>query len=759
MCRGMGGFYNVVTRRPGHNRERPRGRDNFTVCRMSLNRTELLLIGLTLVGALGALWVCAPLLASPGRIGYPPAPRGSVVDDYHGTRVADPYRWLEDLDSEATRAWLSAEAQLTQTYLEAIPQRRQIRARIGQLYDFEKTGIPFREGGRYFYTSNSGRQDQSVLYSVPTLADVPVVAMDPNAVPATDHPVVIGYVVSRDASRLAYGISPSGSDWTEWRVRDLATGQDLPDVLRYTKYYPPVFTPDGRGLYYSAFPAPQPGAELSAPDRDNAIYYHGLGTLGAADRRVLGDRAHPDWQYEPHLTPDGRWLVVLAGEGEVGDKGREDVYLIDLSAATPAAVPLALGFEAAFLYVGADAGRLYFLTSLNAPNGRVLAVDPHEPARAAWREVIPEGRDPIDLGGRGVTLVGHRLIVRTLHDAHSRVTTYGLDGAPHGEVSLPGRGSVAGFHGQPDDPETYYSFTDLITPPAIYRYDVDSGRSTLFFSPKVAFDPAAFEQRQVFYRGKDGTRIPLWLAYRKGLKLAGANPVLLYGYGGFGLSSLPSFNPGRIAWMEMGGVFALANVRGGGEYGEAWHRQGMRTHRQVVYDDFIAAAEWLIAQRYTSVQRLAIHGRSNGGLLVGACLTQRPDLFGAAIAQVGVLDMLRFNRFGQGAGWEGDYGSPQDNAEFRALYAYSPVHNVHRGARYPATLVVTGDHDTRVMPMHSFKFAAELQAAQAGPAPVLLAVDLASGHVGGETITQAIAQSADIYTFLAENLGMLPPAP
>jgi prolyl oligopeptidase len=754
----MSGFYNVAARRPGIIASARVDRTTLGEGDVSLNRAELLLLGLCLLGALAALWLCAPLRAAPSRLGYPSAPRGTVVDDYHGIQVADPYRWLEDLGSEATRSWLEAEAQLTETYLAAIPQRRQIRARIGQLYDFEKSGIPFREGGRYFYTSNDGRQEQSVLYSVRALGDAPAVVMDPNAFAAADRLVVTGYVVSRDGSRLAYGVSPSGSDWTEWRVRDLTTGQDLPDVLRFTKYYLPVFTPDGRGLYYSAFPAPQPGAELSTPDRDNAIYFHALGSASAADRRVLGDRAHPDWQYEPHLTRDGRWLVVVVGEGEVGDKGREDVYLIDLAAATPAAVPLVLGFEAAFLYIGADAGRLYFLTSLDAPNGRVLAVDPLEPARAAWREVIPEGRDPIDLGGRGATLVGHRLIVRTVHDAHSRVRTYGLEGAPLGEVALPGRGSVAGFHGQPDDEETFYSYADLITPPAIYRFDLGSGRSTVFFSPRVAFDPHAFEQRQVFYRSKDGTRIPLWLACRKGLKLVGANPVLLYGYGGFGLSSLPSFSPGRIAWMEMGGVFALANIRGGGEYGESWHRQAMRTHRQVVYDDFIAAAEWLIAQHYTTAPRLAIHGRSNGGLLVGASLTQRPDLFGAAIAQVGVLDMLRFNRFGQGAGWEGDYGSPQDSSEFRALYAYSPVHNVHRGTRYPATLVVTGDHDTRVMPMHSFKFAAALQAAQAGPAPVLLAVDLSSGHAGGETISQAIAQSADIYAFLASNLGMLPPA-
>jgi prolyl oligopeptidase len=719
-----------------------------------LRHKGLILHSAGLAAALVLLGGFMPTPPISQRLTYPAAPRGSVVDDYHGVRVADPYRGFEDLDSPATRSWVRAEAHLTQAYLDTIALRPRIQARIAQLYEFEKTGIPFKEQGRYFYTSNSGHEDQSVLMTAARLADAPAIALDPNALPAADHPVVIGYVASQDAQLLAYGVSPAGSDWTEWRLRDLASGADLPDVLRFTKYYQPVFAADGKGLYYSAFPAPRAGAELSSQDLGNAVWYHALGTPAADDRRVLADDAHPDWQYEPQLTRDGRWLVVRSGEGEVGDKGRENVYLIDLTAATPHPVPLALGFEAAYSYIGADAGRLYFLTSLDAPNGRVIAVDPQNPSRPNWRQVIAESPDAIDLSGHSVTLVGHRLIVRTLHDAHSRVLVYALDGKMEREVKLPGPGTVGGFTGHADDPETFYSFTDLITPPTLYRYDVESGTSTVFRAPQVAFDPGAFEERQVFYAGKDGTRIPMLLAYRKGLKLDGSNPTLLYGYGGFGLSSLPSFNPGRIAWLEMGGVFALANIRGGGEYGESWHRQAIRTHKQVVFDDFIAAAEWLIAQRYTSAAHLGVHGRSNGGLLAGACLTQRPDLFGAAIVQVGVLDMLRFNRFGQGAGWEGDYGSPQDPREFAALYAYSPVHNLHHGTHYPATMVITGDHDTRVMPMHSFKFAAALQAAQGGPAPVLLAVDLSSGHGGGETVTQAIAQSADIYAFLAQNLGI-----
>jgi len=708
-----------------------------------------------LPAAIAALWACTPVQrAEVAGLKYPPAPRGTTVDDYHGTKVADPYRGFESLDSPATRAWTAAQAQLTQAYLAGIPQREQIRRRVAQIYDFERTGIPFAESGRYFYTDNSGQQEQSVLLSVAPLAGLPNVVIDPNILPAGNHPVVVGCVANRSATLLAYGVSSAGSDWTDWHLRDLASGQDLPDVLRHTKYYRPVFTPDGRGLYYSAFPPPKSGEELSAADLHNAIYYHALGSDGASDRRILGDGVHPDWQYEPFLSEDGRWLIVRAGEGEVGDKAVEDLYLVDTGASAPAPRAVTQGFGAAYVYAGTDAGLLYFLTSLNAPNGRVVAIDPLHPEQANWKNVIAEGADAIDLGDRSVTLVAHQLIVRSIHDAHSRVTVYGLDGARREEIALPGLGSANGFAGHAADSETFYSFTDLITAPTIYRYDFASRSSSVFRAPRVAYEAGAYEQRQVFYTGRDGTRIPMLLAYRRGANLQGDNPLLLNGYGGFGIPLLPRFDPATITWMEMGGVFAVANIRGGGEYGESWHRQGTLTHKQVVFDDFIAAAEWLIANHYTSTARLAIHGRSNGGLLIGACVTQRPDLFGAALAQVGVMDMLRFNRFGQGAGWEGDYGSPQDPQQFQALYAYSPVHNVRSGVRYPATLVITGDHDTRVMPMHSFKFAAALQAAQAGPAPILLAVDVASGHGGGETVSQAVSQDADMFAFLVKNLAM-----
>jgi prolyl oligopeptidase len=693
---------------------------------------------------------CAALAGA--ALVYPPAPRGNVVDDYHGTAVADPYRSLEELDSPATRSWVEAEARLTQGYLSGTPLRARLAKRIAALYDFEAFGVPFSEGGRYFYTRNTGHQDQAVLYVTPDTGARGSLGVDPNAL--SPEGIVTGYVASRDGRLVAYGVSAGGSDWTDWRIRDLATGQDLPDVLRFTKYYAPEFAHDGKGLYYSAFPAPRTGAELSTRDLDDAVYYHALGTPAAADRRLLYDAGHPDWQYLPHLSDDGRWLVVTSGEGEVGDKGLENIYLLDLATAAPAAQPVVEGFEAAYNYVGSDAGRLYFLTTLGSPNGRVIAIDPTTPSRANWRTAIPEGADAIDLTTPSVTLVDHQLIVRSVHDAHSRVMRYGLDGAPRGEIVLPGPGTAAGFGGRADDHETFYSFRDLVTPSTVYRYDLERGRSTRWRQPHVAFDPRAFEEEQVFYPAKDGTHIPMLLAYRKGLKLDTDNPLILYGYGGFGIPNLPRFDAALIAWLEMGGVYAVANIRGGGEYGEAWHRQAIRTHRQVAFDDFIAAGEWLIAHHYTSAPRLAIYGASNGGLLVGACMTQRPDLYGAVIADVGVMDMLRFPKFGQGAGWEGDFGSPDDPEEFKALYAYSPLHNVRAGVHYPATLVITGDHDTRVMPAHSFKFAAALQASQAGAAPILLDVELNSGHGGSQTVYRAITLHTDIYAFLARNLAM-----
>jgi len=708
-----------------------------------------------LTGALAlapAAWAQdAQRLATPGPATYPPAAKGPVVDDYHGVKVADPYRWMEDLDSPQTRAWVSAEAKVAQDYLATIDARPGIQRRLTELADFETFGIPFHEGGYYFYEHNTGLQGQNVLFVTDGPDAKPEIALDPNTLSLDGSLAVAGYVASQDGRRIAYGVSVGGSDWTDWRIRDLASGKDV-DVIRWTKYYKPVLTLDGKGLFYGGFPAPPPGQELSARDLGHALYFHAIGTPQSADRKLFERPEHTDWQYEPHLTRDGRWLVVAVGEGQVGDKGVENLYTIDLSAPASAwkVGPLVEGFGAGYEYVGADSGRIYFATTLDAPRGRVIAIDPLDRDRARWKEVVPQGADAINI----VTLLDHRLVVTTLHDAHSRTILYGLDGRRLREVSLPGAGTARGFEGSAEDRETFYQFNDLITPPTLYRLDLESGASSIYRSPKVRFDSGDFEEKQVFYPGKDGTKIPMTLAYRKGLKLDGANPALLYGYGGFGVSLLPAFNSKIVAWMEMGGIYAVANLRGGGEYGEEWHRAAIRAHRQTAFDDFIAAAEWLIAQHYTSTPKLAIQGGSNGGLLVGACVTQRPDLYGAVVASVGVMDMLRFDQFGQGAGWVGDFGSPGDPEDFKALYAYSPYHNVRAATRYPATLIITGDHDTRVMPAHSFKFAAAMQAAQSGPAPILLRVEQASGHHGGTTMAQTIEQNADAYAFLVRNLGM-----
>ncbi len=694
------------------------------------------------------------LAAEPAALAYPPAPRSAVVEDYHGVQVPDPWRTLEDLDAPATREWVQSEDALTTAYLARVPGRSQLRARLAKLFGVETYGAPFQAGGRYFYPHNTGTQAQSPLYMADGLHGRARLALDPNRLSQDGSRVVVAYVPSHDGRRRAYGVSESGSDWTEWHVRDLATGADLPDVIRHTKYYPPVFARDDQGLYYSAFPAPVAGQELSAPDLGDAVWFHAFGAPGDADQRLLELPGHPDWQYLPSLSEDGRWLVVTSGEGEVGDKGLENVYLLDLKAPQQEAVTLTAGFAAAYVYVGSDAGRLYFLTTRDAPNGRVIAIDPLQAGPPQMQTVVPEGPDAIDLTATSVTLVDHRLIVRSIHDAHSRVSIHGLDGHPGSEITLPGIGSATGFEGHAQDRLSFYTFSNLVTPPTVYSYDLQSGRSAVFRAPRAGVDRRRYVQQQVFYPARDGTRIPMQLAWRKGLRRDARNPVLLYGYGGFGIPLLPEFNPAVIAWLDLGGTYAVANIRGGGEYGESWHQQARRAHKQVVFDDFMAAADWLIAQHYTRPRQLAIRGESNGGLLVGACVTQRPGLFGAAIAGVGVMDMLRFDRFGQGAGWTGEYGSPQDPADFPALYAYSPLHQVHPGSHYPATLVITGDHDTRVMPMHSFKFAAALQSAQAADRPVLLYLEKSSGHGGGLSVNQEIAQNADVLAFLSQELGM-----
>ncbi|HEX3989384.1 MAG TPA: prolyl oligopeptidase family serine peptidase, partial [Verrucomicrobiae bacterium] len=548
-----------------------------------------------------ALMAILPCSAAPD---YPPARRDAALDDYNGIKVADPYRWMEQLDSPETRQWVEAEARLTYSYLEKIPVRKKLQSRIKELLNFEKFGIPFHKGNRYFYTYNSGLQQQGVLYVTDGLDGKPGVAFDPNPLSANGAVAIAGYVVSPNGKTLAYGVSQGGSDWTDWRFRDIAPGRDLPDVVKWTKYYQPVFSTDGSGVYYSAFPAPAKGDELRAKDLGNAVYFHHFGTSQYSDRKLFDKPEHPDWQFEPHLTFDGQWLIIRAGEGEVGDKGLENLYAINLKADGASAIPLAEDFDADYIYSGADHGLVYLQTTLDAPRGRVIAVDPASPARANWKEVIRQTADALDVARGSVTLVDHQLIVCALHDAASSVKIYGEDGQFRREVALPGHGTAGGFDGEANDRESFYTYTDLATPPTIFRIDLETGESEVYRSPKIAFDTSVLETRHVFYPAKDGTKIPMSLVYKKGIKLDESNPTILYGYGGFGISILPGFDATRLAWLERGGIYAQANIRGGGEYGDEWHRQAIRAHKQIVFDDFIAAAEWLIAQGYTSTPKL-----------------------------------------------------------------------------------------------------------------------------------------------------------
>jgi prolyl oligopeptidase len=681
---------------------------------------------------------------------YPPAPRGAVVDDLHGVKVADPYRWLETLDSPETRAWVTAENRVTDAYFAQIAGKGAMHARLAQLLSYERFSFPRRRGGRYFWVHNTGKQDQSVLYAAPSLDGTPTVLLDPNAISPDGSLAMVGFSTSHDGARVAYGLSIGGGDWLKWRVRDAATAKDLPDELAHIKYYPPSFTRDGKGIYYSRFPAPQPGKELSETDHDCKVYFHAIGTDVAKDVVVYERPDQPTWQFEPSITRDGRYLVITIGDGQVGDRGVEQIVYLDLTAPRPKPLALVDTYDAEYVFLGNEGPVFYFKTTLGAPRKRIIAIDTRTPARAGWKQIVAEGANPIE----DASLVGHQLIVTTLKDAHAAVAAYDLKGEKLRDVGLPGLGTIFGFGGGPDDKETFYAFTSFTTPGSIYRYNLATGASTPWKAPSVAFDASQLETKQVFYPSKDGTKIPMFVTAKKGLALDGNNPTLLTGYGGFGVSLTPYFDPTMIAWLERGGVLALANLRGGGEYGEAWHQAAIREHKQVVYDDFIAAAEWLVASKHTSSAKLGIFGTSGGGMLVAAVTMQRPELFAASVPIAGVHDMLRFQLFGQGAGWEGDLGSPANPTHFKALYAHSPLHNVRAGTRYPAMLVITSDHDVRVAPLHSYKLAAALQAAQAGATPVLLRVETLSGHGGGTTLSRRIDQNAEFLSFFARTLGV-----
>ncbi len=703
------------------------------------------LLGIALLSAC-ARDVTAPESAT-SRPTYPATRQSAVVDDYHGVRVADPYRWLEDDNSPETKAWVDAQNTVTFRYLRQIPELPAIRARLTKLWSYERYGVPFKQGGRYFFTKTDGLQNQAVLYTLTSLDATPTVLLDPNTLSADGTVALTSYVASDDGNLLAYGLATAGSDWQDWKVRDVTTGQDLPDLVKWVKFSRASWTKDGKGFFYSRYDEPGEAAKLTKANYFHKLYYHRLGTPQSEDPLVYERPDHKDWSFYGIVTDDGRYLVIAASQGSAR---KNRVLYKDLQTPRAPVVELLMDFDAEYWFIDNDGSRFWFKTDLNAPRGRVIAIDTAKPERAEWKEIIPEGPDALV----NVAAVDDRFIASYLKDARSQVRVFALDGSPQGELALPGIGTVSGFYGRRTDAETFYSFTSFTEPGAIYRYEVTAGRSAVFRRPKVDFDPERYETKQVFYASKDGTRVPMFLTYRKGITLDGRNPTYLYGYGGFKISLTPGFSVSRLVWMEMGGVYAVANLRGGGEYGEEWHQAGTKLRKQNVFDDFIAAAEWLIGQRYTSSAKLAISGGSNGGLLVGAVLNERPELFGAAMPDVGVMDMLRFHTFTIGWSWATEYGSSDKPEEFAALRAYSPLHNIRKGARYPATLITTADHDDRVVPAHSFKYAATLQRDQGGTAPILIRIETRAGHGAGKPTSKLIEQSADGLVFLVRELGM-----
>jgi prolyl oligopeptidase len=693
-----------------------------------------------------ALASALALTALAADLGYPPAKRVDVVDEYHGVQVRDPYRWLEDLDSAETRAWIEAQNRLTTSFFDGIPARVRIRERLTRLWNYERYGLPVARGGRYFYTRNDGLQNQNVLLVAERLDAEPHVLLDPNLLSKDGTVALTSWSPSEDGKRLAYGLAEAGSDWQTWRVRDVATGTDLADEVRWVKFSNASWARDGSGFYYSRFEEPKPGVALKALSQNHKVYFHRIGTPQEADALVYHRPERPAWYLGADVSEDGRYLVIAASEGT----DKNGLFYKDLADPSAGVVELLGAFDAHYGYVGNDGPLFWVWTDRGAPRGRLVAIDLHRPAPAEWATLIPEAEEPLD----AASVVGDRFIASYLKDARSLVRVFDTKGTALGSVELPAIGTATGFEGKRSDPETFYTFGSYLEPPVVVRYDSQSGRSSVFRRPKVDFDPAAYETKQAFYASKDGVRVPIFVSHRRRIALDGSHPTLLYGYGGFSISQTPSFSPANLAWMELGGVYAVANLRGGSEYGEEWHRAGVKLRKQTVFDDFVAAAEWLIASGYTRRERLAIYGRSNGGLLVGAVLTQRPDLVGAALPAVGVLDMLRFPEFTAGRGWVPEYGSPADPQEFRSLYAYSPYHNLKPGTCYPPTLVTTADHDDRVFPAHSFKFAAQLQAVPACDRPSLIRIETRAGHGAGKPTSKRIEEAADQWAFLLHALGV-----
>jgi prolyl oligopeptidase len=679
------------------------------------------------------------------KFDYPKPNKVDQIDDYHGVKVADPFRWLEDPDSAESRAWIDAENKLTNAYLSQIPQREAIKQRLTKLWNYEKFSAPFKVGKNYFYYKNDGLQNQSVLYIASSTTDGGRVFLDPNKL-STDGTVALnGTVFTDDGKLVAIGTASAGSDQTEWKVMEVETGKYLDDKLEKRRQGISSFTKDGKGFFYSAFPKNDDKTALRDQNFYQKLYYHKLGTPNSDDIMVYDRPDNKEYFVGGNVTDDGRYLILGVGQGT---SPKNMVLYKDLKSNNSQVVPIFDKLEANYSFIDNDKTTFYFSTDKDAPRTRVIAVDTKNGNKIT--EIIPQAAETLG----NVSFVNNQFAANYLKDAYTQVRIFDKKGKFIRNVELPGIGTATGFGGKRKDKETFYNFSSFTTPPTIFRYDMQTGKSEVFRESKVDFNRNDYEVKQVFYSSKDGTRVPMFIVHKKGIKLDGTNPTLLYGYGGFNINLTPSFSVSRLVWMEAGGIYAVPNLRGGAEYGEEWWKGGIKLKKQNVFDDFIAAAEYLIANKYTQPSKLAISGGSNGGLLVGATLNQRPELFGAALPAVGVMDMLRFQKFTIGWAWTSDYGDVGIKEEFEANYKYSPLHNIKKGTKYPAVMVTTSDHDDRVVPAHSFKYTATLQEAQAGDAPVLIRIEVNAGHGAGKPTAKVIEEQADVYGFLMKSLGM-----
>ncbi|MBK9141443.1 MAG: S9 family peptidase [Candidatus Melainabacteria bacterium] len=678
---------------------------------------------------------------------YPQAKQVDQIDEYHGKKVRDPYRWLEDPDSPETRKWIDQENEITSGFLAQIKTREAIEERLTDLWNYQKCTVPFTEGGKLFYFKNTGLQNQDVLFVRDKETGEERILLDPNKL-SEDGTVALSSIdVSQDGKLLAYGISRSGSDWQEWFVRDIETGEDLKDHIKWVKFSSASFTKDGAGFFYSAYDKPDEKTQLQKTNYFQKLYFHKIGEKQDSDTLIYERKDQKEWGFSGSVSEDGDYLVIHVWKGT---EPKNRIFYKSLKKPESPVVELLTKADAEYSYVGNQGTTFWFRTDLDAPRGRLIAIDlaTFDQAKPEFKELIPESSDTL----LAVNATGGVFFASYLKDAFTRVSRHNLDGSIENQVELPGIGTASGFGGKMSAGDTYYSYTSFNTPSTIYKYEIGSGKTSTFFKPAVKFDPDDYKTDQVFVTSKDGTKVPLFITYKKGMQRDGKNPTYLYGYGGFNISMRPAFSVKMLTWMEMGGIYAQACLRGGGEYGEDWHQAGAKLNKQNVFDDFIAAAEWLIDNKYTGKDKLAIAGGSNGGLLVGACMTQRPDLFAAACPAVGVMDMLRFHKFTIGWGWTSDYGSADEEKYFDTLLAYSPLHNLKDGTSYPATLITTADHDDRVVPAHSFKFAAALQKAHHGEAPVLIRIETKAGHGAGKPTSKIIEETSDILAFLTKVL-------